>query len=166
MGEFPRGAAVSAQFHNLHWAESAMDRMAAVAEGLPLCLVHGDTHLGNLYEDLDGTPGFFDSQPHKAPAMVEITYHLTCAIDIADRPRWERDLVAHYREELLRQGVDAPDLENLMLQLGIFLAYGYMIFLVNESLFQSEAVNTAYTARFGTAMLDHGTKDLLESFTA
>jgi hypothetical protein len=128
--------------------------------------VHGDTHLGNLYEDPDGTPGFFDSQPHKAPSMVEVTYHLTCALDMADRRIWERELVAHYLAELARCGVDVPRLDDAMRQFGMFLAYGYMIFLVNESQYQPEAVNTAYTARFSTAMLDHGTKDLLGSAVA
>jgi Ecdysteroid kinase-like family len=161
----PRGAAASVQFHDLGWAVGAVDRLVSLADRLPRCVVHGDTHLGNLYEDPDGTPGFFDSQPHQAPPMVEVTYHLTCALDMPDRRRWERQLVQHYGEELARHGVEAPELANLMLQFGVFQAYGYMIFLVNESEFQPEAVNTAYTARFSAAMLDHGTKELLESAT-
>lgn len=159
----PRGAAVSVQFHDPDWAMAAMEQMVGFADGLAHCLVHGDTHLGNLYEDPDGTPGFFDSQPHKAPAMVEVTYHLTCALDTADRSGWERALVSHYLDELGRHGVDAPAVGEAMHQFGVFLAYGYLIFLVNESLFQPEAVNTAYTARFSTAMLEHRTKELLAS---
>ena len=34
-------------------------------------------------------------------------------------------------------------------------AYGYFIFVINESRFQTEAVNTAEAARFGAAALDH-----------
>ena len=30
---------------------------------------------------------------------------------------------------------------------------------INESVFQKEEINTAYTARFGAAALDHGTFD-------
>lgn len=37
------------------------------------------------------------------------------------------------------------------------IAYGLFIFFVNETRFQTEAVNTAYTARFGAAALDHDT---------
>ena len=40
-------------------------------------------------------------------------------------------------------------------------AYGYFIFVINESRFQSEAVNTAEAARFGAAALDHDTVRLL-----
>lgn len=159
----PRGAAASVQFHDPGWAKTAMDRLASLGDDLPVCLVHGDTHLGNLYEDPDGSPGFFDSQPHRAPPMVEITYHLTCALDTADRSRWERDLVRHYLEELARCGVEPPSVDDALRQFGMFLAYGYLIFLVNESQYQPEAVNTAYTARFSAAMLEHGTKELLGS---
>src|SRR5262249_5895367 len=103
----PRGAATSVQFHNLDWAVDSVERLLAFSTGLRLCIVHADTHLGNLYEDLDGTPGFFDSLPTKAPSMVEVSYHLTCGLDTADRPRWERSLVQHYLEELARHGVAA-----------------------------------------------------------
>ena len=44
-----------------------------------------------------------------------------------------------------------------MYQYGVFLAFGYAIFIINEAQFQTEANNTAYTARFGQAMLDHDT---------
>jgi hypothetical protein len=157
----PRGAATSVRFHDLDWAVGAVERLIVFCKGLPLCIVHADTHLGNLYEDVDGTPGFFDSLPTKAPALVEVSYHLTCALDTADRPRWERNLVQHYLEELSRQGVAPPALDDAMHQFAAFLLHGYLIFLVNESEWQPEAVNTAYSARFSAAMLHHGTKELL-----
>ncbi|MBW8785944.1 MAG: hypothetical protein JF593_15145, partial [Novosphingobium sp.] len=75
----------------------------------------------------------------------------------ADRRAHDRALVAHYRDELVCHGVDAPPLEELMHQFGCFLAFGYSIFLINSPVFQKEAVNTAYTARFSAAMLDHDT---------
>ena len=157
-----RGAAASVRFHDLGWMRGAIDRLNRLARELPETLIHGDTHLGNLYIDVDGEPGFFDSLPHRAPAMYEISYHITGALDLADRREHERALVAHYREELLRCGVRAPSLEDFMWQYGCYLANGYAIFLVNASEFQPEAINTAYTARFSAAMLDHGTAGLLE----
>ena len=118
---------------------------------------------GFLYVDVDGEPGFFDSLPHLAPAMYEIAYHVAGALDVPDRRRHERELVARYREELIANGVDAPSLDEFMHQFGCFLAYGYMIFILNASEFQPEAINTAYTARFSAAMLDHDTVGLLEA---
>jgi hypothetical protein len=95
--------------------------------------------------------------------MYEVAYHVTGALDVPVRREHERDLVSHYREELVRCGVDdAPPLDELMHQFGCFLANGYMIFIVNASEFQPEAINTAYTARFSSAMLDHDTMGLVE----
>jgi hypothetical protein len=156
-----RGAAASVCFHDLDWMKAAVEKMARLARPLPQMLIHGDTHLGNLYVDVDGEPGFFDSLPHLAPAMYEVSYHVTGALDVPDRRRHERELVAHYRDALIRSGVDAPSLDDFMHQFGCFLAYGYMIFILNASEFQPEAINTAYTARFSSAMLDHDTIGLL-----
>lgn len=156
-----RGAAASVCFHDLDWMKRAMAKVNHLCRTLPVMVLHGDTHLGNLYVDTDGEPGFFDSLPHLAPAMYEISYHVTGALDVPVRRRHERQLVAHYREELIRCGVDAPSLDEFMHQFGCFLANGYAIFLVNASEFQPEAINTAYTARFSSAMLDHDTMGLL-----
>jgi hypothetical protein len=157
----PQGAAASVRFHDRTWVAAALERIVLLAKRLPQAILHTDTHLGNLYIDPDGTPGFFDSLSSRGPAMLEITYHLTCALDTADRPRWEGALVRHYLDELSRNGVDAPSFDDAMRQFGVFLAYGYLVFIINETYYQSSAVNTAYTARFSTAMIDHDTIGLL-----
>ncbi len=156
-----RGAAASVRFHSLDWMKAALVRLLVLSGQLPKVLLHGDTHLGNLYVDIDDEPGWFDSQPHHGPALHEVAYHLTCALDIADRRAHERELVAHYLRELTRHGILAPTLDEAMHQYGCFLAAGYCIFLINASGFQPEAINTAYTARFSAAMLDHDTIGLL-----
>lgn len=155
--ESPRGAAVSTLFHDRHWMRDAMDRMGALTRTLPLCACHGDTHLGNLYIDTDGTPGFYDSIAHKAPAMFEIAYHIGGALDLADRPRLEAGLIQYYLDELASHGVSPPSFEQAMHHYAVYLAYGYLVFIINDSIFQPEAYNTAYTARFSQAMLDHDT---------
>ncbi len=157
----PQGAAASVCFHDRAWVASALERIVVLAKRLPQAILHTDTHLGNLYIDPDGTPGFFDSLSSRGPVMLEVAYHVTCALDTADRPRWEGALVRHYLDELSRNGVDAPGFDEAMRQFGIFLAYGYLVFIINETYFQSASVNTAYTARFSSAMLDHGTIGLL-----
>ncbi len=156
-----RGAAASVCFHDLDWMVRANKAIGRFVKAQPPVLIHGDTHLGNLYIDIDGEPGFFDSLPHISAAMQEITYHITNALDVPDRRAHERDLVAHYRYELASHGVEVPSLDELMRQFGIFLANGYMIFIVNASEFQPEAINTAYTARYSAAMLDHDTMGLI-----
>ena len=153
----PRGAAAAKVFHDRAWMSDALDRMAAYAAGLPYCAIHGDTHLGNLYHDIDGAPGFFDCIMTSAPAMIEVAYHLGCALDLSDRAAWEADLIRMYLAELQAHGVAAPSFEEALHQYGVLLAYGYGIFIINEARFQTEANNTAYTARLSQAMLDHDT---------
>jgi hypothetical protein len=159
----PRGAAVSTAFHDFAWLSLALEHMASLSDALPNCLVHGDTHLGNLYEEADGTPGFFDALPRREAPMIEVAYHITNALDPADRRRCDKDLVAHYRAELLRHGVPAPGLDDLLFQFASFLPNGFVTFMVNESSYQTESFNTAHTARYSAAMLDHDTKAVVEA---
>jgi hypothetical protein len=157
----PRGAAVSQRLHDRLAIRRALRRIGEIEASEPLCLIHGDTHLGNLYIAADGTPGFFDAQVARAPWHLEVSYHMTCALDIPDRKAWEQPLLVHYLEALSANGVDAPAYDRAWLSYRRSLAYGYFIFLINETRFQTEAINTAYAARFGAAMLDHDTLDLL-----
>lgn len=159
----PRGVAASVHFRDLGWMKDSLNRLPQLAAGLPRCVLHGDTHLGNLYEEADGTPGFFDLGATCGPSMVEATYHIACALDPLDRRRWEGSLVSHYLDELERHGIDRPAFDDAMRQYAAFLTLGYLIFLINESSFQPEAVNTVYTARFSAAMIDNRTLEVLQS---
>ena len=104
---------------------------------------------------VDGEPGFFDPQVAKAPWHLEVSYHLCCALDVVDRRLWERDLLVGYLRALTEAGGPELDFEDAWLQYRLDLVYGYYIFIINETRFQTEAINTAYTARFGAAILDH-----------
>ncbi len=157
----PRGAAVSVRFHSKAWMSEALEKLVRFSEPFDKCMLHGDTHLGNLYVDPDGTPGFFDPQPHHGPGMYEVAYHVCGALDVADRKRWEGALVRHYLDELARHGVTPPEFDEAMHQYAVFLALGYCIFLVNDTEFQTEAINTAYTARFSAGMIDNNTLDII-----
>lgn len=157
----PRGAAVSTTFHDRDWMHDSLNRMAALARTLPYCAHHGDTHLGNQYVDVDGEPGFFDCIACAAPGMMEVSYHMGCALDTATRRKYEGALIQSYLDELRDNGVEPPSFDEAMHQYAVFLAYGYAIFIINEAVFQTEANNTAYTARFSQAMLDHDTKSKL-----
>jgi len=155
--ELPRGAAISRVLHDRQWMAGALRYLARYHRQWPVCLVHGDTHLGNLYLEADGAPGFFDAQVARGPWQLEVTYHLVAALDMLDRRRWERELLAHYLDSLRRNGIEAPSFDNAWEAHRREIAYGLFIFLINETRFQTEAVNTAYTARFGAAALDHDT---------
>ncbi len=157
----PRGAATSVRFHDLDLMIELFDNLVVLSQQVPHAIIHGDTHSNNLFIYPDGEPGFFDGLPGRGPVMKEVTYHLTCVLDVADRRRWEGALVQHYLDELGRNGVAAPSFDEAMRQFAAFLLDGHIIFMVNESFYQPEAINTAYTARFSAAMLDHDTVGVL-----
>ncbi len=160
----PRGAATSTRFHDRAWMIESWDRMVRFARMLPHCVLHGDVHLGNLYIDRDGTPGFLDTLASRGPGMLEVSYHVSASLDSFDRAGAERELVRHYLAELTRHGVtDAPRLEDAMHQYGIFLLYGHLIWMTTEPHMQTESVNTANAARVSSAMIDHRILDLLKA---
>lgn len=160
----PRGVATSFRFRDRDWMIEAWTRMHRYALTLPHCVLHGDVHLGNLYIEPDGTPGFFDTLASHGPGMLEVSYHISASVDIADRARWEGALVQIYLDELARAGATPPPFDEAMRQYAIFLIYGLFIWQTTESHFQPEAVNTANNARMSAAMLDHDVMGLLDTF--
>ena len=150
---------MSRYLHDREWMVAALADIASRHKGKAVCLIHGDTHLGNLFVEPDGTPGFLDAQVSRAPWSLEVAYHIGCALDIEDRRAWERPLLEHYLSQLA--GVEAPSFNEAWEDYRRDLAYGYFIFAINETCFQTEAVNTAYAARFGAALVDHGTGDAI-----
>nr|WP_231377835.1 ecdysteroid 22-kinase family protein [Sphingobium sp. JAI105] len=157
----PRGAAVSVTLHDRDWMEHALGRLGEIDAVSDTCLIHGDTHLGNLYVEQDGAPGFLDMQVTRSNWALEIAYHIGCSIDVADRRRWESGLLETYLGALRQEGVAAPGFDEAWLAYVRALAYGYFIFVINEVRFQTESVNTANGSRIAAAMIDHGTKALL-----
>jgi hypothetical protein len=159
----PRGAATSVRFHGRDWLINAWNRLTHFAQQLPHCVLHGDIHLGNLYIEPDGTPGFLDTLASRGPGMLEVSYHISASLDAADRPSSEGALVGHYLDELARRGTDVPSFDEAMRQYGIFLLYGHFIWMTTDPYMQTEAVNTANAARVSAAMIDHDTVNLLGS---
>ena len=155
--ESPRGVAVAGKLQDRDWMRHALDQLTALEAANPQCLNHGDTHPGNLYLDADGTPGFLDVVVNKSCWWIEIAYHLVASIDIANRREWEGPLLGHYLAKLEQAGGPRIPFDEAWLRYRQGIAYGLFIFLINETGFQTEATNTAYTARFGIAAIDHDT---------
>ncbi len=162
--EQPRGAAIPRVFHDRDWMRNALQGLGRFhADGIRT-LTHGDTHLGNLYIETDGRPGFLDAQSRRAPWYHDIPYHMVGALDVLDRRQWEKPLLAGYLQRLAAYGVaEPPSLDEAFEAYRRSIVYGLFIFMINETRFQPEAVNTAYTARFAAAAVDHGVAALYAS---
>lgn len=152
--EKPRGVAVSTRLQDRDWMESALMRLAELEASGPVCLIHGDTHPGNLYLEADGTPCFLDPALSRTAWWMEVTYHIIASLDIADRRNWDRALLAHYLDRLAQEGGPVVQFDEAWLRFRQAAAYGLFIFLINETTFQTEATNTCYAARFGTAAIE------------
>jgi len=157
----PRGAAASVEWHDRVWMKQALDKLGQLQQGQPYCMIHGDTHLGNLYVFENGAPGFLDAQVAKMPWHHEVSYHICCALDTSTRAQWEEELLKIYLDALQQNGITPPDFDSAWLDYRRSIAWGLFIFLTNPSIYQTESVNTAYAARFSTAALDHKLKELL-----
>lgn len=158
----PRAAAISIRLYDREQMRHALRRLGELqAADSTTCMIHGDTHPGNLYVDADGTPAFLDTIATRACWWLEVAYHIVASCDIADRCNWERALVATYLDALAEHGVTPPDFDTAWLRYRQSVAYGLFIFMINETKFQTESTNTAYTARFGIAAIEHDTMALL-----
>jgi hypothetical protein len=158
---WPRGQACPRKFLDYDWMRRILLYAGELSDASPNCLIHGDTHLGNLYEEADGTPGFFDPLVRREHGLLEATYHICNALDPIDRRRHDRDMIAHYRSELSRRGVKVPSLADMMHEYAAYLSINLVTFLVNHPTYQTEAFNTAHAVRAAIAMMDHDSYDVV-----
>jgi aminoglycoside phosphotransferase (APT) family kinase protein len=67
-------------------------------------LLHGDTHIANVYLTPEG-PGFADWQLIKAANWaIDVAYHINCVLRVEVAEKHERELVAYYLAALGRHG--------------------------------------------------------------
>lgn len=86
-------------------------------DALPQTLLHGDPHSGNQCFEADGSPGFMDWQCTFPGAPGHDHAEMMCtSLTVEERRTHERDLISHYREVLVAEGVsDAPSFDALWL---------------------------------------------------
>jgi Ser/Thr protein kinase RdoA (MazF antagonist) len=72
------------------------DGMHASWQSGPTTVIHGDPHIGNLFND-GGRTGFLDwGIISTGTPLRDVSYFLCMALSIDDRRRHERDLLRHY----------------------------------------------------------------------
>jgi Ecdysteroid kinase-like family len=160
--ERPRSKAFPAKLLRREAMEHALHAFKAMHDSEPLCVNHGDEHLGNLFIERDGRPGIFDWQTRKAPWHMSVAYFIAGALAIDDRRRWEQALLAYYLERLsIYRGSSAFDWDASWLAYRRSLIWGYFIWLSNPDSTQGLANNVANTSRLGMAVLDHDSFSLI-----
>ena len=120
----------------------------------PHCLLHGDAHLGNMFFERDGSPGFLDWQTTQRGTWAhEYTYFLVGALSIEDRRKHEHALLEHYLGELRGHGITAPSFDEAWLEYRKHTAHG-VLWVVCPLEMQPIDIIEANVSRFTAAMTD------------
>jgi hypothetical protein len=99
------------------------DVLQALWRAGPATVVHGDPHLGNLFDD-HGRTGFLDWGLIKVSTpMRDVSYFLCLGLDIDDRRTHERDLIRHYLQVRDAGGGSAITFDEGWLQHRLLAAY-------------------------------------------
>ena len=153
----PRALAVPGLCRDRQRVHAALQALRRHDPDGPLCVIHGDAHLGNMYISADGQPGFLDWQTARRGHWAQdVAYFYISALDPLDRRACERDLVAGYLAALTRHGVpDAPDEATAWEAIRAHIIYGLFYWLVNPVEWQAEENNAAVAPRFAWAAVDH-----------
>ncbi|MEX2558146.1 MAG: phosphotransferase [Actinomycetota bacterium] len=158
----PRAAAVTGELRDHDRIQAAVVAMWERNKEAPGCFIHGDPHLGNMYFEPDGSPGFLDWQGAMCGTWAhDVTYFVIGSLEIDDRRAHERALLSGYLERLASYGAPAPGLDEAWLAYRRNVMHGFM-WVVNPEELQPEDVNTACATRFARAAEDLATFAALE----
>lgn len=137
---------------------AAYDRLIAeVADGA-WPVIHGDTHVGNVFLDAAGRPAWLDWQlVQRGPWYLDVGYHVASALTAEDRRRSEDDLVRHYLDHLVAAGVDAPAEAAVRHGIGRGFVHGYYLWGITRMV--EPRIIAVLLERLGTAIDDHGALD-------
>ena len=161
VSHLPRAAVVPRDLRDAERIRAAASRMHHIIGQGRSTIVHGDEHIGNLYIDNSGHPGFIDWCCRIAPWVIGYAYFVIVTLDPLDRRVWEKDLLKVYLNSLASSGVEPPAFEEAWYHYRCAALYPFMIWYVNSAKWQPETVNTRNTQRALLAMLDHETLKLL-----
>lgn len=137
-------------------AEHLAEAVRRTARHELTCVIHGDTHSGNVYLDGAGRASWLDWQVvQRGSWAIDISYHLATVLDIDTRRVHEAALLRHYLQELERHGVAAPAWEDAWEQYTLSFSYGYFLWVITR--ISSRSIVLIHIPRLATALADHDT---------
>ena len=155
-----RGDPLPPEIRDAGRLDAAMRRLTPGNDQGPACLVHGDAHAGNVFVSADGSPGLVDWQVvHRGRWATDVAYHIAAVLDVDERRRSEKDLLAHYLDRLDAHGVRPPAWGEAWDDYRRYLVYGYYLWGITR--FVDEEITVEFVKRLGTAVAQHQSFDLL-----
>lgn len=159
------GAEQPEAFHELAelYMEHGGDLSRLLAAGAPT-LLHGDSHLGNLFLDR-GTIGFFDwAVVCRGPGLRDVAYFLSNSVDTELRRAEEEAVIHRYLEVLAGEGAPAPSFAEAWRDYRRFAAYGWIAATATYaagSRMQSLEIGALGVARTNATIGDLATPELI-----
>jgi hypothetical protein len=141
-------------------AQNLVDALEVHGRNPVTCVLHGDTHTGNVYLDRDGRACFFDWEVVQTGSWAQdVAYHLATVLSIEDRRAHERALVHLYLTELAAHSGPAIDFEEGWELYRRSFSYGYLLWVITQIRGRDEVL--AHMPRLAAALSDHDTYHLL-----
>jgi aminoglycoside phosphotransferase (APT) family kinase protein len=148
-----RGANVAAELLN---GRRLRDALSAAASLPPTCVIHADTHSGNVYLDSTGRACWLDWQiAQRGHWSTDVSYHIASVLDVADRRAHEKELLRGYLDELGALDIEAPGWDEAWQRYTTGFAWGYFLWVITR--ISSRAVVLIHLPRIGAALTDHDT---------
>ncbi len=140
----------------LHDAGTLIEAVRRTAAHAITCVIHGDTHSGNVYLDRDGRAHWLDWQVVQLGNWAtDISYHLATVLDVETRRAHEAELLRHYLGELESLGGPAIGWEAAWEMYTLSFSYGYFLWAITR--ISSRAVVLVHMPRLAAALADHDT---------
>ncbi len=140
----------------LRRADLLREAVLRTAEVPATCVIHGDTHSGNVYLDAAGRACWLDWQVvQPGHWSTDVTYHLGTVLTVDDRRTHEAALLRHYLHELEGLGVDAPSWDEAWESYTRGFCFGFFLWVITR--ISSRAVVLIHMPRLAAALTDHDT---------
>lgn len=151
----PRGREVTGAYRDPARVADGLRAQWRLADTIPQCFAHGDAHLGNMYFERDGSPGFLDWQAWEcAPWAHDVAYSIIGNLTVDDRRAHAPALIGHYLDRLGQYGVAAvPSPDDAWEAFRRHAMHGFMWFTTPVEM-QPEEVCEAEGCRFAVAVAD------------
>lgn len=137
-------------------AKNLVEAVQRTADHEITCVIHGDTHSGNVYLDRDGRANWIDWQVvQRGHWATDVSYHLGTVLDIESRRTHEAGLLRHYLQELQSHGIKVPEWDEAWERYALSFSYGYFLWAITR--ISSRAVVLIHIPRLTAALTDHDT---------
>lgn len=130
----------------------------------PVCMLHGDPHVGNIAFLSDDRAILTDWQiVRRGRYAYDLAYCLAGGLAIEDRRAWLSDLISLYVTELDALGVQAPSCHEASVAVAESIIHGLVMFLANRETMLPEEINATYVKRYAAAAEELESLSLLAS---